>query len=84
MVGASRETVGGIAITVLNTAIRPFLAKWHPLLSAWEMQRDVAKVSVRDHERAWEKDAACRRELEQLQRGMVAYARELAKIAGAG
>lgn len=38
-VGASRDSVGGIAlaqpaagIAVLNNGLRPFLAKWHPLL----------------------------------------------------
>jgi hypothetical protein len=40
-VGASRDSVGGIAITVLNNGLRPFLAKWHPLLQAWEARRPV-------------------------------------------
>lgn len=34
-VGASRHSVGGIAIAVLNKGLRPFLAKWHPLLLVW-------------------------------------------------
>jgi hypothetical protein len=31
-VGASHDSVGGIAIAVLNKGLRPFLSKWHPLL----------------------------------------------------
>ena len=38
-VGGSYESVGGIAIAVLNRGLRPFLAKWHPSLQAWEVQR---------------------------------------------
>ena len=34
-VGASRQSVGGIAIAVLNYGLRPFLTKWHPLLQEW-------------------------------------------------
>src|SRR5207247_8780713 len=29
-VGCSRESVGGIAIAVLNLGLRPFVSKWHP------------------------------------------------------
>jgi hypothetical protein len=38
-VGASKNSVGGIAIAVLNNGLRPFLAKWHPVLQAWEARR---------------------------------------------
>jgi hypothetical protein len=38
-VGASRHSVGGIAILVLNNGLRPFLARWHPQLQVWESQR---------------------------------------------
>jgi hypothetical protein len=31
-VGASRESVGGLSIAVLNQGLRPFLSKWHPIL----------------------------------------------------
>ncbi|MGL5033588.1 MAG: hypothetical protein ACRC6M_07280 [Microcystaceae cyanobacterium] len=34
-VGASMSSVGGIAISVLNRGLRPFLAKWHPHLQDW-------------------------------------------------
>jgi hypothetical protein len=38
-VGASRNSVGGIAIAVLNRGLRRFLAKWHPRLQVWEVKR---------------------------------------------
>ena len=38
-IGASHRSVGRIAITVLKRGLRPFLAKWHPLLQSWETQR---------------------------------------------
>ena len=38
-VGASHDSVGGIAIAVLNNGLRPFLAKWHPLLQEWEEKK---------------------------------------------
>ncbi len=38
-VGASRKSVGGIAIAVLNNGLRPFLAKWHPILQEWEAEK---------------------------------------------
>jgi hypothetical protein len=82
-VGASPRDVGGIAITVLNSVVRPFLAKWHPQLLDWEIRRDAAKVSVREHERAWPDELRCRAALAKLQAGMVAYARLLAEAAGA-
>ena len=39
-VGCSRESVGGIAIAVLNLGLRPFVSKWHPILQTWENHRD--------------------------------------------
>lgn len=54
-VGASRDSVGGIAIAVLNNGLRPFLAKWHPLLQAWEARRAVG-VSSKEHEQSWSEE----------------------------
>jgi len=33
-VGVGVDTLGGIAIAVLNKGLRPFLSHWHPLLMA--------------------------------------------------
>ncbi|MEH1872604.1 hypothetical protein [Nostoc sp.] len=87
-VGASRDSVGGIAlaqpaagIAVLNNGLRPFLAKWHPLLQAWEARRPVG-VSPKEHEQSWSEEPKLRSELEVLRGGLEDYAKALAKIAG--
>jgi hypothetical protein len=80
-VGASRDSVGGIAIAVLNNGLRPFLAKWHPLLQAWEARRPVG-VSPKEHEQSWSEEPKLRSELEALRGGLEDYAKALAKIAG--
>ncbi|WGV24471.1 hypothetical protein [Halotia branconii] len=80
-VGASRDSVGGIAIAVLNNGLRPFLSKWHPLLQAWEARRPVG-VSPKEHEQGWSEEATARRELEALRVGLKEYAHALATIAG--
>lgn len=80
-VGASRKSVGGIAIAVLSRGLRPFLAKWHPRLQAWEAQRDP-RCSPQSHEREWPEEPALRGALEELQRDLAQYADSLASIAG--
>lgn len=80
-VGASRDSVGGIAIAVLNNGLRPFLAKWHPLLQAWEARRPVG-VSPKEHEQSWSEEPKLRSELEVLRGGLEDYAKALAKIVG--
>jgi hypothetical protein len=79
--GPALSSVGGAAIAVLNRGIRPFLAKWHPLLLAWE-QRRPPEASARDHERGWTEEARIRGELERLRTELGQYAETLAKIAG--
>jgi hypothetical protein len=82
-VGASKNSVGGIAITVLNQGLRPFLSKWHPELQEWEAQKTIG-ISARSHEQDWvEKSAFCK-ELEALRKELAVYAQALAKIAGVG
>ncbi len=80
-VGASHDSVGGIAIAVLNNGLRPFLAKWHPLLQEWEETRD-AGVSPQVHEKAWDKEMVVRGELDALRSGLEKYAEALGAIAG--
>jgi hypothetical protein len=80
-VGASRESVGGIAIIVLNNGLRPFLAKWHPCLLSWELQRETT-VSHQKHEKQWPEEAKMRGELEKLRKDLEKYANALAIIAG--
>ena len=80
-VGASSETVGGIAITVLNKGLRPFLAKWHQLLHSYELQRPNT-VSPKEWERAWAEEATLRGALEALRQDLEKYATALAEMAG--
>ncbi|MBO1053017.1 MAG: hypothetical protein HEQ25_13785 [Dolichospermum sp. DET73] len=80
-VGASLDSVGGIAIAVLNNGLRPFLAKWHPLLQTWEAQRPP-HLSLKEHERNWSQQKELRAELELLRKDLEKYANALAEIAG--
>lgn len=81
-VGASYGSVGGIAITVLNKGLRPFLSKWHPLLQVWEAKRPN-DVSPREHEKNWKvEEPKLRGELAQLRKNLEQYADALATIAG--
>src|SRR5438132_390258 len=52
VVGMGPDTVGGIAVRVLNFAVRPFLGKWHPRLADWEARR-APQATVHGHELAW-------------------------------
>ena len=80
-VGASRASVGGIAIAVLNQGLRPFLSKWHPALQAWEVQRPTS-LSPQAHEKQWTQEKEFRAALKDLSVGMQQYATALAKIIG--
>ncbi|HEY9619358.1 MAG TPA: hypothetical protein V6C78_03270 [Crinalium sp.] len=80
-VGASKNSVGGIAIAVLNNGLRPFLSKWHPSLQEWEAQK-AQGVSAQSHEKAWAEEPVLRQELEALRKDLEAYAEALATIAG--
>ena len=80
-VGASRESVGGLAIAVLNQGLRPFLTKWHPKLQIWEAQRPSEK-SPKEHEQAWSEEPILRQELATLRSELEVYAQALAKVAG--
>lgn len=80
-VGASHDSVGGIAIAVLTDGLRPFLAKWHPRLQAWEAQRPP-HLSPKEHEQQWSEEPKLRAELESLRKELEQYANALAIIAG--
>lgn len=80
-VGASHDSVGGIAIAVLNRGLRPFITKWHTRLEAWEVQRPDG-VNPREHEYQWSEEPELRGELENLRQELNKYAQALAKIAG--
>ncbi len=80
-VGASYQSVGGIAIAVLNRGLRPFLTKWHPRLQVWEAKRPP-DVSPLEYEKQWSQEPQLRQELEKLRGYLYQYALALADIAG--
>jgi hypothetical protein len=80
-VGASLNSVGGIAIAVLNRGLRPFLSKWHPRLQAWEVKRPV-ELSAKEHEQQWSGEIELRNALADLREDLEQYSLALAEIAG--
>lgn len=80
-VGASHDSVGGIAIAVLNNGLRPFLSKWHPLLQEWE-EKQPNGVSPQVHEKGWAMEMTVRGELDVLRSGLEQYAEALGAICG--
>ncbi len=73
---------GYLAAWVLNGAVRPLLARWHPLLEDWEAQRS-ASVSRLEHERTWELHSELRAEIERVRQVLVEYAWILAQACDA-
>jgi hypothetical protein len=80
-IGASANSVGGIAVRVLNRGIRPFLTYWHPALSEWEALKDP-HVGAGEHERNWPEAGNLRTALNKLRVELASYAEGLAAIAG--
>lgn len=66
------RTVEGLAIEMLNTHIRPFLARWHPVLP---LDGTDGSISEADEQR-------CREELEALRQKLLGYARAFGELAG--
>lgn len=78
-VGASDNSVGGIAINVLNRGLRPFMSEWHPRLQIWEAKRPD-QTSPQEHEKTWEHEAEVRQKLDDLRHELSIYAEALATI----
>jgi hypothetical protein len=72
-------TFGQLAVEILNRSLRPLLAKWHPLLLAYESSRPPERSPV-DHERAWPEAAALRSEIEARRQSLLHYASLLANV----
>jgi hypothetical protein len=80
-VGASGQSVGGIAIAVLNRRLRPFLANWHPKLDHLETRSAPDSPQIASEE-DWTHHQEFRAALAQLQIDLGEYAAALANIAG--
>jgi len=72
---------GTLAVAMLNVALRPVLARWHPALQDWESLLPAGK-SRGEHERAWERAAELRAVLEECRELLTQYARLMAAACG--
>ncbi|MFM9370089.1 hypothetical protein [Streptomyces sp. Da 82-17] len=75
-------SLGALAVTVLNNAVRPVLTRWHPRLTVRESARPAGRSAV-EHENSWEEIDALRADLESLRRVLVELAQVLGAVAGA-
>ncbi|KUM90277.1 hypothetical protein AQI88_38885 [Streptomyces cellostaticus] len=78
----SQISFGVLAVTVLNHALRPFLARWHIQLGTWEAARPADRSAL-DHEQAWDQAEQFREELEKVRQALVETADVLGTVAGA-
>lgn len=62
--------MGVKAIALLNDLLRPFLSKWHPVLSAWEAESP-------NNEWGWSEAPRLRKELRVLSHNLAGYVEEL-------
>lgn len=68
-------TVEMLAVLMLNTALRPFLTKWHPLLE------DYLQKNPNGSEAEWDLNTECRKELAQVRILIIEYARGFGQLA---
>src|SRR4051794_4952342 len=77
--GENNLSLGFIAVAILNTVLRPVLAKWHPLLSGYEAEKEPP-VSTFDHEQGWTKAEELREVLNGVRLVLIEYANLLAQV----
>jgi hypothetical protein len=75
-------SLGYLAVGVLNGALRPLLAVWHPTLAAYEATRPEGRSPV-DWERQWSRAGELRAELAATRGLLAEFARTLGAVAGA-
>jgi hypothetical protein len=71
---AAEDTLEMVCLHMLNTKLRPFLAKWHPRLLTWEQSKQP--------ESEWSEATECRIELERVRAAIAADVRRIGKIVG--
>ena len=76
-----QHSFGYLAVVILNCAIRPLLARWHPLLEDWEAARPPGR-SRAAHEQAWPRAAELRAELDDTRAALAQWAALLAAACG--
>lgn len=70
-----------LTVAVLNSVLRPVLAKWHPLLQDYEFKKPP-ECSPLEHESLWGQGGELRAELNQVRTKLLEYARLLEIAAG--
>ena len=78
----STVSFGHLAVSVLNYALRPLLATWHPLLEDYEQGRPET-TSRLDWERAWDRHDEIRGALVEVGSTLTAYAGLLGEVCDA-
>ncbi|MBB4924259.1 hypothetical protein [Kitasatospora kifunensis] len=81
--GPGHVTFGALAVTVLNGALRPLLARWHPMLTAYEATRPPGIDPVA-HERNWPDAERLREELLAVRKTLTQLGHALAEVSGTG
>ncbi len=71
---AGGDSVELIGLRILHDHLRPFLAKWHPRLAAWEQSNQP--------EAEWPEAAECRRELAEVRARIAADVHRIGTLAG--
>lgn len=79
--GKGNFSLGFLAVSVLNSVLRPFLAYWHPRLSDYEHSKK-GDISVFEYERAWDRNKEIRESLKKIQDTLLQYSFLLAEVAG--
>jgi hypothetical protein len=79
-IGRSKNSVGAIALAVLNRGVRPFLTKWHSQCDTQHASTATPDMNHSIVPAALREDFVI--ELEAVQNGLAQYARALAIIAG--
>lgn len=79
--GPGHLSFGALSVAVLNGAVRPFLASWHPALASHEASLPAGADPVA-HERSWERADDLRRDLAAVRRSLSELALLLAEVAG--
>jgi hypothetical protein len=72
---------GFLAVAMLNLALRPVLARWHPALEEWEAARPPGR-SRAEHEAMWDRAQELRAALDDARAAMTQYARIMADACG--
>lgn len=73
---------GHLAVSILNFGVRPYLAKWHPILAEHEAGWE-RNTSARQNERSWPDHDQARDELADVQETLRTYASLLGRVCGA-